>query len=75
MAVDQALNVDVLPNDKDSGKYIGFINLSTTLGLTLAPMITSIIVMKTGSYSFAFLVSIIGALVGAGFVMAIKKVK
>jgi MFS family permease len=75
MAVDQALNVDVLPNHKDSGKYIGFINLSTTLGLTLAPMTTSIIVVTTGSYASAFVVSIIGALVGACFIMAIKKVK
>lgn len=51
LAVDGALNMDVIPEqakiDKNTGKYIGFSNLTNTLGLTAAPMATSLIVTMT----------------------------
>ncbi|EHO52387.1 MFS transporter [Lentilactobacillus kisonensis] len=57
LAVDGALNMDVIPEqakiDKNTGKYIGFSNLTNTLGLTAAPMATSLIVTMTGSYGIS----------------------
>lgn len=75
MAVDQALNVDVMPDKENSGKYLGFLNLATTFGFTLAPMITSSIVSVTGSYAVSFPISMAGSLIGAAFIAWIKGVK
>lgn len=40
-AIDQALNVDVLPNKEEAGKGLGILNLATTLGQAVGPTITS----------------------------------
>ena len=74
-SVDQALNVDVLPNQEEAGKDLGILNLSTTVGQTVGPLLTSAIVVITGSYSMIFPVSIGAALVGAVFIIRIKSVK
>jgi MFS family permease len=79
LAVDGALNMDVIPEEakvnKNTGKYIGFSNLTNTLGLTAAPMATSMIVTATGSYVLAFIGSIISTVIGIIFILAIKNVK
>lgn len=36
-AIDQALNVDVLPNKEEAGKGLGILNLATTLGQAVGP--------------------------------------
>ncbi|WP_188042813.1 MFS transporter [Changpingibacter yushuensis] len=74
-SVDQALNVDVLPNPETAGKDLGILNMSTTLGQMCGPIITSLIVTSTGSYALAFPVSIISAVVGCFSIMAIKRVR
>ncbi|WOF21554.1 MFS transporter [Microbacterium betulae] len=74
-SVDQALNVDVLPNEAEFGKDLGILNLSTTAGQTIGPLITSAIVVATGSYSLVFVVSIVAALLGSVFILFIKSVK
>lgn len=74
-SVDQALNVDVLPDEKEFGKDLGILNLSTTAGQTVGPLITSAIVVATGGYSLVFLVSIVAAVLGSVFILFIKKVK
>lgn len=79
LAVDGALNMDVIPEqakiDKNTGKYIGFSNLTNTLGLTAAPMATSTIVTATGSYVLAFVGSIAATIIGIFFILTIKHVK
>ena len=75
LSVDQALNVDVLPDKENAGKNLGFINVATTFGLTVAPLLTSLIVTSTGSYVAAFPVSIAGALIGAFFIARIRTVR
>lgn len=79
LAVDGALNMDVIPEqakiDKNTGKYIGFSNLTNTLGLTAAPMATSMIVTATGSYVLAFVGSIAATIIGIFFILTIKHVK
>lgn len=79
LAVDGALNMDVIPEqakvEKNTGKYIGFSNLTNTLGLTAAPMATSMIVTATGSYVLAFIGSIVATILGIIFILMIKNVK
>jgi MFS family permease len=74
-SVDQALNVDVLPNEEEAGKDLGILNLSTTAGQTVGPLITSALVVATGGYGLVFPVSIVAALLGAFFITRIRSVR
>ncbi|HEY0217406.1 MAG TPA: MFS transporter [Cellulomonas sp.] len=74
-SVDQALNVDVLPSEEEAGKDLGILNLSTTAGQTVGPLITSALVVATGSYSMVFPVAIVAALLGAFFITRIRSVR
>ncbi len=74
-SVDQALNVDVLPSKKHAGKDLGILNMSTTLGQMSGPILTSAIVSTTGSYTLAFPVSILFAVVGCVAILMIRKVR
>lgn len=51
IAVDQALNVDVLPSQEEAGKDLGILNLANTVGQVLAPVVVGAIVLATGSYA------------------------
>ena len=74
-SVDQALNVDVLPSKEEAGKDLGILNLATTLGQTLAPIITSFVVVKTGSYGLIFPISMVLALLGAFTITRIRTIR
>lgn len=74
-SVDQALNVDVLPNEEEAGKDLGILNLSTTAGQTVGPLITSALVVATGGYGLVFPVSIVAALLGAFFITRIRSIR
>ena len=75
MAVDQALNVDVLPNPDEAGKDLGILNLANTLGQVIAPVAVSAVVVATGSYRLVFGFAIVAVLAGAAIIMFIKSVK
>lgn len=75
MAVDQALNIDVLPNPDEAGKDLGILNLANTLGQVIAPIIVSPIVSVTGGYSLVFPIAIVAVMLGAFVILTIKKVK
>ena len=79
IAVDGALNVDVIPEEaqhnRTGGKYIGFGNLANTCGQVLAPATTAMLVAVTGSYYTAFIVSALCALAGVSLILWIKSVK
>lgn len=74
-AVDQALNVDVLPNKEEAGKDLGILNIATTLGQMVGPIVTSAIVTATGSYTVVFPVAIVMALLACVFILAIRSVQ
>lgn len=74
-SVDQALNVDVLPDQEQAGKDLGILNLATTLGQTAGPIITSSIVVATSSYAIVFPVAIAMSILGAISIIGIKSVK
>ena len=75
MSVDQALNVDVLPNAKEAGKDLGILNLANTIGQVIAPGCTTLIIGLFGGYRMIFPVAIACLLVGTVFIMMIRKVK
>lgn len=74
-SVDQALNVDVLPDPDKAGKDLGILNMSTTLGQMCGPIITSFVVTRTGEYTLVFPISIACAVLGCFSILMIKKVR
>ncbi|PJM78394.1 MFS transporter [Bifidobacterium scaligerum] len=85
-AIDQALNVSVLPNPEEAGKDLGILNLANTLSTVIGSAMTSLIVVivksvlgvtKTppAAYSVVFIVAIAIVLVAAWLIMRIKHVK
>ncbi len=74
IAVDQALNVDVLPNGDEAGKDLGILNLANTVGQVIAPVVAGAVVVTTGSYALIFPIAVVAVLVGAVVIMLIKKV-
>lgn len=74
-SVDQALNVDVLPDKENAGKDLGILNIANTIGQILGPIVTSAIVVATGSYFMAFPIAIVLIAVGYVFIMLIKSAK
>ncbi|RSX51723.1 transporter [Bifidobacterium goeldii] len=75
LSVDQALNVDVLPNKETAGKDLGFMNIATCAGQAIGVAITSGIVAATHSYNIVFPTAIAMAAIAAIAVMGIKRVK
>ena len=75
MAVDQALNIDVLPNKEDAGKDLGFLNVASCAGQAVGAGITSIIVTVTHGYVMVFPVAIIITLIAAISVWKIRSVQ
>lgn len=73
-AVDQALNVDVLPNQAEAGKDLGILNIATTLGQTAGPIVTSLLVGIAG-YNLVFPVAIVFAILACVFIHMIRCVK
>ncbi|WP_258175551.1 hypothetical protein [Bifidobacterium callitrichos] len=75
LSVDQALNVDVLPNKETAGKDLGFMNIATCAGQAIGVAITSSIVAATHSYTLVFPTAIAMAAIAAIAVLGIKRVK
>ncbi|MBT1176536.1 MFS transporter [Bifidobacterium callimiconis] len=73
-SIDQALNVDVLPNKEDAGRDLGILNVATTLGQMCGPIVMSTVALSLG-YVYAFPVAIAIALFGCVFILSIKSVK
>ena len=74
-SVDQALNVDVLPNAEEAGKDLGILNIATTLGQMVGPMVTSLIVSVTKSYQLVFPTAIVLVLLACIFISRIRTIK
>lgn len=87
-AIDQALNVAVLPNPKEAGKDLGILNLANTLSTVIGAALTSLVVLVTRAalgvsgnttpaqaYAVVFVVAIAVVLLAAFLIMRIKHVK
>lgn len=73
-AVDQALNVSVLPNPKAAAKDLGIINMANTLGQVFGPMIAALAISTIG-YRAIFPVETLICVIGGLLIMMIKRVK
>lgn len=73
-AVDQALNIDVLPSKEEAGKDLGILNIATTLGQMVGPLITSVLVGMSG-YGLVFPTAIVFAVVACIFIQLIRSTK
>ncbi|MDN6208967.1 MAG: MFS transporter [Bifidobacterium crudilactis] len=75
-AIDQALNVAVLPNPEEAGKDLGILNLANTLCTVLGSMLASGVVLMSGrNYMWIFPTAIVVVLMAAVLIMRIKHVK
>lgn len=73
-AVDQALNIDVLPSKEEAGKDLGILNIATTLGQMAGPIITSVLV-GMGGYNLVFPTAIAFAILACIFIQLIRSTK
>jgi MFS family permease len=73
-AVDQALNIDVLPSKEEAGKDLGILNIATTLGQMAGPIITSVLV-GMGGYNLVFPTAIAFAIIACIFIQLIRSTK
>jgi MFS family permease len=74
-SVDQALNIEVLPNKETAAKDLGILNMANSGGQSLGPAATAAIVAATGSYQWAFAAAFAMLVVSALLMHPIKKVR
>ncbi|MFT8357555.1 MFS transporter [Bifidobacterium aquikefiri] len=75
MAVDQAINVDVLPNKKSAGKDLGFLNIATCAGQALGASFTSLIVVQLGGYFWVFPTAIVMTVISVISALSIRRMR
>lgn len=63
------------PNKEEAGKDLGILNIATTLGQMVGPIVTSAVVAATGGYTVVFPVAIGFAAFASLFIMLIKSVR
>lgn len=73
-AVDQALNVEVLPNKDTAAKDLGILNLANTGGQVLGPVLAAVLINMFG-YHALFPLAAVCSLIGAVLIVFIRKVK
>jgi MFS family permease len=78
MAIDMALVLQVIPNPQDAGRDLGVFNMANALPQSLAPVLGGILLAVTANpdqpnFGLLFLVAAIAALLGAVFIIPIKK--
>lgn len=73
-AVDQALNVEVLPNRETAAKDLGILNLANTGGQILGPVLAAGAITAVG-YHALFPAAAVLALVGAVLILLIRSVR
>ncbi|TPW27661.1 MFS transporter [Martelella alba] len=72
-AVDQALNIAVLPDPETSAKDLGILNFASTGGQIAGPLLAAAAITNVG-YHALFIVSAITAVIGALLFLAIRRV-
>lgn len=72
-SLDQALNIDVLPNAQRAAKDLGILNIANNGGQVLGPIVTSAVIGLLG-YDYVFHLGFILAALGALLLALIKKV-
>ena len=73
-AVDQALNVAVLPDPQTAAKDMGIINMANTLGQIFGPAVAGVVIGMFG-YRAMFPVETVICVAGGLLILAVKRVK
>ena len=73
-SVDQALNIEVLPNKDTAAKDLGILNLSNTGGQVFGPVLAASLITWVG-YHALFPLAAVCSLIGAVLIVFIKKVR
>jgi MFS family permease len=77
-AVDLALVVDVLPDKRNAAKDLGVFNIAGALPFSIAPAIAPAILAighGGGSYSVLYVVAGVCAIIGAGAILPVRRVR
>ena len=75
-AVDLALVADVLPHPGSNGKDLGVFNIAAALPFSLAPALApAILAIGGGSYAVLYAVAGVCAILGAGAILRVKRVR
>lgn len=74
-SVDQALNVDVLPDKESAAKDLGILNIANSGGQILGPVVMSVIVTSTGGYQAGFIAGMIMLVLAGALILPIRSVR
>ena len=74
-SVDQALNIEVLPDKATAAKDLGILNMANSGGQLIGPIIAASIFAGTGSYRWVFLVAMVLLVASAALIHPIKKAR
>ena len=75
-AVDLALVADVLPHPGSNGKDLGVFNIAAALPFSLEPALApAILAIGGGSYAVLYAVAGVCAILGAGAILRVKRVR
>ena len=75
LPVDQALFIDVLPDQKAAGRDLGVAALGSNLGQALGPALAGVVVAVTGAYLGVWIAAFVLVLLAAVAVIPLKGVK
>jgi MFS family permease len=75
MVVDQALMIDVLPDQAAAGRDLGIGILAINLGQAIAPAVAGGIVAATGDYTLIWVVGVVTVLVATAAILPVKRAR
>lgn len=75
LPVDQALFIDVLPDEKSAGRDLGVAALGGNLGQALGPIVAGIVVAATGAYLGVWIVAAVLVVLAAVALLPLKNVR
>ena len=73
-SVDQALNIDVLPNEKTAAKDLGLLNMANSAGQIFGPIVAATAI-NMGGYGYIFPAACVSAVLGSILIFFIKGIK
>jgi MFS family permease len=73
-SVDQALNIDVLPNEKTAAKDLGLLNMANSAGQIFGPIVAATAI-NMGGYGYIFPAACVSAVLGSVLIFFIKGIK
>ncbi|MDF2052224.1 MFS transporter [Arthrobacter sp. Cr_A7] len=74
-SVDQALNIEVLPNKHNAAKDLGILNMANSGGQMLGPVLTSTVIGITGGYQYVFIAAFVMLMICCLLIRPIRSVR